>query len=213
MVCMKIKTHYVIFQQSHRVTVIIQEVMFSIKVQIFIKLNRFKNLSKMNYLKKLVRVDPEGDSLSKYPEIKSKLLQTATLESQIIVFIGNDKAGKISATQFIEKNLNKEIFTIDLAMVVSKYIGETEKNLNSIFEEANGKVAILYFDEAEALLGKRTDVRDSHDRYARVQISDLLKQFKSYKGIVILSFNENNDLVYKIARESRSVFHFPNPKP
>ena len=89
----------------------------------------------------------------------------------------------------IAGELGLEIYKIDLSSVISKYIGETEKNLSRIFAEAGSSNAILFFDEADSLFGKRSEVHDSHDRYANIQVSYLLRKMEEYQGVVILATN------------------------
>ena len=99
-----------------------------------------------------------------------------------------------SAVKYLALVTGQEIYRVDLSAVVSKYIGETEKNINAIFERAAGKNWILYFDEADALFGKRTDVRDSHDRYANQEVSYLLARMEDYNGITVLSTNLKSNI-------------------
>src|SRR5216683_2943655 len=101
----------------------------------------------------------------------------------------------------IARELGIDLYKIDLSGVVSKYIGETEKNLDRIFTAAESANAILFFDEADALFGKRSEVKDSHDRYANIEISYLLQRMEAYRGLAILTTNLKNVLVYeKLAR-------------
>jgi SpoVK/Ycf46/Vps4 family AAA+-type ATPase len=104
-------------------------------------------------------------------------------------------------------NLHK----IDLSSVGSKYIGETEKNLNSIFKEAEKSGSILFFDEADALFGKRSEVKEGHDRYANIEMAYLLQKFKEHKGIVILALNFANNIDEAVAR--RMNFWIESPLP
>jgi hypothetical protein len=105
------------------------------------------------------------------------------------LFAGPSGTGKTMAAEVIANEVQLDLFTIDLAGVVSKYIGETEKNLDRIFAAAEGSNAILFFDEADALFGKRSEVRDSHDRYANLEISYLLQKMDGYEGVTILASN------------------------
>ena len=91
------------------------------------------------------------------------------------------------AAEVIANELGLDLYRIDLSQVVSKYIGETEKNLSQIFQEAQASFAILFFDEADALFGKRSEVKDSHDRYANIEIGYLLQEMEAYDGIAILA--------------------------
>ena len=104
------------------------------------------------------------------------------------------------------------MFRIDLSRVVSKYIGETEKNLSTLFEKAENKEWILFFDEADALFGKRTDIRDAHDRYANQEVSYLLQRIEGYRGLVILATNQRGNMDDAFVRRFQSIIHFPMPR-
>jgi SpoVK/Ycf46/Vps4 family AAA+-type ATPase len=126
-----------------------------------------------------------------------------------ILFIGEPGTGKKTMASLFAQQLNKEIYRIDLSMVVSKYIGETEKNLKKIFDAAAHKNWILFFDEAEALFGKRTNVSDAHDKYANQEISYLLQRIEDYNGIVILATNMKSNIDKAFTRRFNSIIHFP----
>lgn len=131
-----------------------------------------------------------------------------------VFFSGLPGTGKTMAAGIIAGELGLELYKIDLSTVVSKYIGETEQNLARIFNEAESSNAILFFDEADALFGKRSEVRDSHDRYANIEISYLLQRMDEYRGVVILATNlrKNMDDAF-VRRMHFSVdFPFPNKK-
>jgi len=104
---------------------------------------------------------------------------------------GPGGAGKTMAAQVIAGALGLNAYRIDTPQIVSKYIGETEKNLDAVFHSAASEDAVLFFDEADALFGKRTEVKDSHDRFANIEVSSLLKRIKAFRGIVILAGNQN----------------------
>ena len=110
------------------------------------------------------------------------------------LFAGSSGTGKTMAAEILAADLDLDLYKVDLASVVSKYIGETEKNLRAIFDGAEQSGAILLFDEADALFGKRSEVRDSHDRYANLEISYLLQQMESYRGVAILTTNMQHAL-------------------
>src|SRR5262249_60912162 len=110
------------------------------------------------------------------------------------LFAGPSGVGKTMAAEVVARELQLELYKIDLSGVVSKYLGETEKNLDKIFTAAENANAILFFDEADALFGKRSEVRDSHDRYANIEISYLLQKMEQYEGIAILSTNLRNNM-------------------
>jgi SpoVK/Ycf46/Vps4 family AAA+-type ATPase len=117
------------------------------------------------------------------------------------------------AAEILATELRLDLYRIDLASVVSKYIGETEKNLRSIFDAAEEGAAVLLFDEADALFGKRTDVKDSHDRYANIEVSYLLQRMEAYRGLAILTTNRKSALDQAFLRRLRFVVEFPFPQP
>jgi SpoVK/Ycf46/Vps4 family AAA+-type ATPase len=116
------------------------------------------------------------------------------------------------AGQVLARDLGLDLFRIDLATVVSKYIGETEKNLDRIFDAAEGSNAILFFDEADALFGKRSEVRDSHDRYANIEVAYLLQKMEAYEGAVILATNFRQNMDDAFLRRLDVVVDFPFPE-
>lgn len=128
-----------------------------------------------------------------------------------ILFAGPPGTGKTMAAEVIANELGLELYKIDLAGVVSKYIGETEKNLKSIFNEAGSSNAILFFDEADALFGKRSEVKDAHDRYANVEIAYLLQKMEEYEGITILSTNLRCNMDHAFVRRLQFVVEFAMP--
>ena len=128
-----------------------------------------------------------------------------------IMFSGLPGTGKTMAAQVIARELNLELYRIDLAQVVSKYIGETEKNLSRIFKEAESSNAILFFDEADALFGKRSEVKDAHDRYANIEIAYLLQKVEEYDGISILATNLAKNMDEAFARRITFIVEFPFP--
>jgi SpoVK/Ycf46/Vps4 family AAA+-type ATPase len=127
------------------------------------------------------------------------------------LFSGPSGTGKTMAAEIIANELGLDLYKIDLSGVVSKYIGETEKNLNRIFTAAESANAIIFFDEADALLGKRSEVRDSHDRYANVEISYLLQRMEQYEGMTILATNLRQNLDDAFVRRIAFTIHFPFP--
>jgi ATPase family protein associated with various cellular activities (AAA)/winged helix domain-containing protein len=128
-----------------------------------------------------------------------------------ILFAGASGTGKTMAAEVIAAELGLDLYRIDLATVVSKYIGETEKNLRMIFSAAADTDAILLFDEADALFGKRSEVRDSHDRYANLEVSYLLQQMEAYRGAAILTTNMPHALDPAFMRRLRFIVQFPFP--
>jgi hypothetical protein len=128
-----------------------------------------------------------------------------------VLFAGASGTGKTMAAEVIAAELGLDLYRIDLATVVSKYIGETEKNLREIFSATADTDAILLFDEADALFGKRSEVRDSHDRYANLEVSYLLQQMEAYRGAAILTTNMQHALDPAFMRRLRFVVQFPFP--
>ncbi|HEX3356946.1 MAG TPA: ATP-binding protein [Tepidisphaeraceae bacterium] len=127
------------------------------------------------------------------------------------LFAGASGTGKTMAAEIISAELQRDLFQIDLSAIVSKYIGETEKNLRRIFDCADESGAVLLFDEADALFGKRSEVRDSHDRYANLEISYLLQRMETYRGVAILTTNMQHALDTAFMRRIRFIVQFPFP--
>ncbi len=129
------------------------------------------------------------------------------------LFSGEKGTGRSKAAEVIADQLALDLYRIHLSPVVSKYIGETEKNLRKIFDSSTNGRAVLFFDEADALFGKRSEVKDSHDRYANIEIDYLLKLLENYEGIVILATNRKNNIDDAFVRRLRFVIDFPSPSP
>lgn len=127
------------------------------------------------------------------------------------MFAGGSGTGKTLAAEVMAKELGLDLFVIDLSQVVSKYIGETEKNLRRVFDAAERGGALLLFDEADALFGKRSEVKDSHDRYANLEVSYLLMRMEAYRGLAVLTTNMKNALDTAFLRRIRFVVDFPFP--
>jgi ATP-dependent 26S proteasome regulatory subunit len=127
------------------------------------------------------------------------------------LFAGESGTGKTMAAEVIANALRLNLYRIDLSAVVSKYIGETEKNLRRLFDAAEDGGAILFFDEADALFGKRSEVKDSHDRYANIEINYLLQRMESYRGLAILATNLRGSLDVAFTRRLRFIVSFPFP--
>ncbi|MCP4694780.1 MAG: AAA family ATPase [Desulfobacterales bacterium] len=128
-----------------------------------------------------------------------------------VLFTGPSGTGKTMAAEVITGEFGLELYKIDLAGVVSKYIGETEKNLSRIFEMAENANAVLFFDEADALFGKRTEVRDAHDRHANIEVGWLLQKMETYEGVVILATNLKDNMDSAFTRRLRFIIEFPLP--
>jgi SpoVK/Ycf46/Vps4 family AAA+-type ATPase len=130
------------------------------------------------------------------------------------LFCGETGTGKTMAAEVIASDLRLNLYRIDISAVVSKYIGETEKNLKRLFDAAEQGGAILFFDEADALFGKRSEVKDSHDRYANIEINYLLQRMEAFSGLAILATNMKTALDQAFMRRLRFVvtFQFPGVK-
>jgi hypothetical protein len=127
------------------------------------------------------------------------------------LFAGASGTGKTMAAEVLAQDLKLDLYRIDLSQVVSKYIGETEKNLRRVFDAAEMGGAILLFDEADALFGKRSEVKDSHDRYANIEVSYLLQRMEAYRGLAILTTNLRSAIDPAFLRRIRFVVQFPFP--
>jgi SpoVK/Ycf46/Vps4 family AAA+-type ATPase len=129
------------------------------------------------------------------------------------LFAGASGTGKTLAAEVLASNLELDLYRIDLSSVVSKYIGETEKNLRRIFDAADEGGAVLLFDEADALFGKRSEVKDSHDRYANIEVSYLLQRMECFRGLAILTTNLRSAVDTAFLRRIRFSVQFPFPDP
>jgi hypothetical protein len=128
-----------------------------------------------------------------------------------VLFCGSSGTGKTMAAGIVARELGLDLYRIDLSIVVSKYIGETEKQLSLIFREAKTSNAALFFDEADALFGKRSEVKDAHDRYANIEVAYLLQKMEEYEGIVILATNLRRNMDDAFSRRLQHVIEFPFP--
>lgn len=161
-------------------------------------------------------VREELDQIFYYLKYCDKLLEDPGLNSRLkpgyrALFYGPSGTGKTLAATLLGKRLGLDVYRIDLSQVVSKYIGETEKNLQTLFEVAENKNWILFFDEADALFGKRTSVSSSHDRYANQEVSYLLQRIEDYNGLVILASNFRGNLDLAFSRRFQMMINFPIP--
>jgi SpoVK/Ycf46/Vps4 family AAA+-type ATPase len=127
------------------------------------------------------------------------------------MFAGPSGTGKTMAAQVIARSLDMELYRIDLAGVVNKYIGETEKRLKQVFDACERANVLLFFDEADALFGQRTQVKDAHDRYANIQIDYLLQRMEQFNGLAILATNRKGDLDKAFLRRIRFIVDFMQP--
>jgi SpoVK/Ycf46/Vps4 family AAA+-type ATPase len=128
-----------------------------------------------------------------------------------VLFHGPPGTGKTMTACLLGKYTGRDVFRIDLSMVVSKYIGETEKNLSKLFDKAANKDWILFFDEADSIFGKRINLRDAHDKYANQEVSYLLQRIESHTGLVILAFNMKSNIDTSFTRRFNSIIEFDNP--
>lgn len=131
----------------------------------------------------------------------------------ILLFTGDDAKGKTLSATFLAERLGHPLYRVDLASVMNKYIGETEKNLAQVFDAAQRTNAVLFFDEADALFGKRSEVRDAHDRYANLEVAYLLWRIATHRGLVILASNQRPHLDETLARRIHAVIDFPRKDP
>ena len=157
----------------------------------------------------------EIETWVKYNDI---LLNQWEMKSRIkpgyrVLFHGPAGTGKTLTATLLGKYTGKDVFKIDLSLVVSKYIGETEKNLSKLFDKAKHKDWILFFDEADAIFGKRTNVRDAHDKYANQEVSYLLQRIETHPGLVILASNFKSNIDIAFTRRFNSMIEFENPTP
>lgn len=149
-------------------------------------------------------------------KFNKKLLTDWKMEGKIkpgfrILFHGPPGTGKTMTACLLGKYTNRDVFRIDLSMIVSKYIGETEKNLSKLFDKAANKDWILLFDEADSVFGKRTNVRDAHDKYANQEVSYLLQRIESHAGLVILASNMKSNIDTSFTRRFNTIIEFENP--
>ncbi|HCY41493.1 MAG TPA: AAA family ATPase [Prolixibacteraceae bacterium] len=128
-----------------------------------------------------------------------------------VLFSGPPGTGKTLTASLLGKYTGRNVFRIDLSLVISKYIGETEKNLSKLFDRAKNKNWILFFDEADAIFGKRTGIRDAHDKYANQEVSYLLQRIETHAGLVILASNMKNNIDPAFTRRFNSIVEFENP--
>jgi ATP-dependent 26S proteasome regulatory subunit len=138
-------------------------------------------------------------------------LKLASSAGVTMLFAGPPGTGKTMAAEVIATEMGLDLYKIDLSSIISKYIGETEKNLEKIFSEAQSSNAILFFDEADAIFGKRSEVKDAHDRYANIEISYLLQRMEAYDGVTILATNLRANLDEAFTRRLQFAVNFPFP--
>lgn len=186
-----------------------------LKSEIFQAKNRrikvFPNLNSLNLSKEGQASVTELINLAKKSKIRAGKTGVQRLDN-CVLFSGNNSE-KLSAAGYISNTTNSNLFRVDLSQVVNKFIGETEKNLSKLFDHAESKNWILFFDEADALFGKRTSVSDAHDRFANQFAAFLLKRIESYDGLAIISSNNIENLDKELISRFRFILDFPKPKP
>lgn len=158
------------------------------------------------------------DDIKTWLRYNNKIFEDNNLKRKVkpgyrVLFYGQSGTGKTMTASLLGKDIRRDVYRIDLSQIVSKYIGETEKNLESVFKKAESKSWILFFDEADALFGKRTQVQSSHDRYANQEVSYLLQRIEDYPGLLILASNFKNNLDDAFVRRFHAIIHFPVPQP
>lgn len=141
--------------------------------------------------------------------IKNICSEFTPVKGLICLFAGASGTGKTMAAEVIANDLRLDLYRVDLSAVVSKYISETKKNLRRVFDAAEDGGGILFFDEADALFGKRAKVKDSHDRYANIEVNYLLQRMEGYKGLAILATNRKDAFDKAFLRRFRYVIDFP----
>ncbi|MGQ1785083.1 ATP-binding protein [Saccharicrinis sp. GN24d3] len=199
-------------------------------VELFVSGNVSKPKLSSSFPAQLITTQLEWDdlvlhqkTLSEIKEIEtwlkfnSKLLNDWGMSGRIkpgyrVLFHGPAGTGKTMTASLLGKYTGRDVFRIDLSLVVSKYIGETEKNLSKLFDKADHKDWILFFDEADSIFGKRTDVRDAHDKYANQEVSYLLQRIENFGGLVILASNMKSNIDLAFIRRFNSMIEFENPK-
>jgi SpoVK/Ycf46/Vps4 family AAA+-type ATPase len=150
-----------------------------------------------------------GKMTKKVAEIAGHLKASKPKSGTIALFAGPSGTGKTMTAEVLAAETGRDIYRIDLAGVINKYIGETEKNLDQELETAENQDAILLIDEADVLLGERTDVRDANDRYSNTETNYLLQRIENYPGLVILTTNNTKQLDPALLRRVRFVIEFP----
>ena len=148
-------------------------------------------------------------------ELKAIAAQVQSGKGGIALFTGSSGTGKTMAASLLAQEFGFDLYRVDLASIASKYIGETEKNLSGLFERSQALNAVLLFDEADALFGKRSEVKDSHDRYANLDVNFLLKRIEDYSGLVILVSNLSSEFDDAFIKRMTwaTVFTKPEPTP
>ncbi|MEO8057990.1 MAG: ATP-binding protein [Burkholderiales bacterium] len=140
-----------------------------------------------------------------------QLQVAAAQRTGAVLLTGPSGTGKTLAAEVLARAIGRDLMRVDLRQVLSRYVGETEKNLDRLFALATASGAVLFFDEADALFGKRSDVKDSHDRYANVEVGYLLQKMESFTGLVVLASNARQNIDPAFLRRLRQVVDLPWP--
>ena len=151
------------------------------------------------------------EDLALPPDRVALLRVAAAQRTGTVLLAGPSGTGKTLAAEALAGALGRDLMRVDLSRVVSRYIGETEKNLTRVFAEAEASNAVLFFDEADALFGKRSEVKDSHDRYANIEVGYLLQKIESHRGLIILASNARHHIDPAFLRRLRYVVDLPWP--
>ena len=149
------------------------------------------------------------DDLALPADRLAQLRAVAAQRTGAVLLAGPSGAGKTLAAEGLAATIGRDLMRVDLGRVLSRFIGETEKNLDRLFAMAAASGAVLFFDEADALFGKRSDVKDSHDRYANVEVGYLLQKIESYRGLVILASNARHNIDPAFVRRLRHIVDLP----
>ena len=159
----------------------------------------------------IASVRPPADKAAVRAAPRKPLARSETGAAGVTALVsGTDPATREKVAAAVANALDVELYRVDLAGVTSKYIGETEKHLRAVFDAAERSGAVLFFDEADALFGERTDVKDAHDRYANLEVSYLLEQLESFRGVVMLATNAKSNIDPAFTRRIRYFVELPD---
>jgi SpoVK/Ycf46/Vps4 family AAA+-type ATPase len=165
----------------------------------FILFSGYTNAQKSSNWVRVMQLHTDSTVLSKQDLQQLKGISSAPVKRMLLA--GTTSLKNKAIVSLLAKKWNKELYRVDLSQVVSKYIGETEKNLSAVFSEVRGKDIVLFFDEADALFGKRTTVSDAHDKYANQEVSYLMKQLEDFNGLAILATNMRTSIDSVVLRK------------
>ncbi|MCG2615936.1 ATP-binding protein [Terrimonas sp. NA20] len=163
------------------------------------------NNEKLNLSKLAITKSLKDRLLPVLEQMSTRKGGSLTAEENIIWLDGMDKQRSLISAELIAKEVGRDLLRIDLSQIISKHTGETERNLDVIFKEASSTNSAVYFEEADALFGKRTEVRDAHDRYANIEVNAFLKRVEMFGGVVILTSARKSDIDPAFLRRLRFV--------